>query len=99
MGKVISFTKEFQFQLSLGLAIVIGTGIWTVAIKFHGLKLTMQNRWSYGMERESWYQVRVDNPGFQVPDTDRIREKHQGAAFFDDSRLMPDKNGSLAKSK
>ena len=84
-GKIIEFTKDV---IPAGALLIFASGLFYAGGEFYSLRNMIQEGWTYGMERETWLEVRADNPGFKVPDTEKIRKNHQTGIFTDRSKVV-----------
>lgn len=79
--KIIQLSKDTVLPISVGLLIALVAGVWTLAVRVKDWELrleSLENKvgsgWTYHMERESWKNLKRDNPTIIVPDIEAIRE-------------------------
>ena len=74
--KATAITKEYGIQISIGLLLILGAGVWNLsraAFKIESrLESIERNQWTIGMERELWHNVGRANPMLNPPDIDEI---------------------------
>ena len=74
------FGKSTVVPIQFGLLIALVAGVWALANsignfsnRLGDLEKAVQWRWSYHMERRSWYEFKEQNPTLKVPDVSSIR--------------------------
>lgn len=79
-----TISKDAVFPISIGVLIALCAGIYTLSASIANYKHEMSSRltslegklsgrWTYTMEKESWYYFERSNPSMVVPDIQKIR--------------------------
>lgn len=72
-----------------GALFTLGARVASWESKLHEFDQKLSDRWTYSMERESWFEMKRLNPQLVIPDTSNIRSQHAA---------RPQKNSSDFKS-
>jgi hypothetical protein len=85
--RLIQLTKDATIPISIGLLAAMVLGVWTLAVrvtqwenKLDRIEHAISDRWTYGMAREAWGDLRAMNPDLKTPDITRIRNEHLNAS-------------------
>lgn len=77
MSRIFAFTKDFQFQINLGLLLALVSGVFALAMRIsqweRKLDEATTNRWTYTMEKESWHEFARSNPDLKIPNIISIK--------------------------
>jgi len=73
-----------QTLIPIGLLGIIASGIWVTAWSYfdisnrlHNVEVQISsNRWTYYEMSDAWEEVHTKNPGFIIPDYDKIHRKY-----------------------
>ena len=87
-GRIIEFTRDVKASIPVGILLFFGSGLFYAGVQFHSLQAMIREVWTYGMERETWLEVKAENPSFRIPDTEKIRKNHQANVFTDRTAVI-----------